>query len=159
MINGTILSYYFHCKRRCWLCFNRINLEDNSEDVRIGKILHELKEDKKSEILIDGIKIDKISKNFIIEYKKTDSDIKSAEMQLLLYLYILKSKGIELSGKLEFLEKGTSKNVIITLDEEKEKGLLTIIDEIEKFLISEQPPEMIETKKCKRCAYRDYCLL
>ena len=42
-INGTIINYYFHCKRQCYLFANRINLEDNSEDVRIGKVLHEIK--------------------------------------------------------------------------------------------------------------------
>ena len=43
MITGTIVNYYFHCKRQCWLFYNKINLEDNSEDVRIGRVLHELK--------------------------------------------------------------------------------------------------------------------
>lgn len=42
-INGTIINYYFHCKRQCYLFANRINLEDNSEDVRIGRVLHEIK--------------------------------------------------------------------------------------------------------------------
>ncbi len=46
-ITGTLINYYFHCKTQCWLHANRINLEDNSEDVRIGKILHELLEDLK----------------------------------------------------------------------------------------------------------------
>ena len=40
-ITGTIVNYYFHCKRQCWLFANKINLEDNSEDVRLGKVLHE----------------------------------------------------------------------------------------------------------------------
>ncbi len=36
-VNGTLINYYFHCKRQCWLHGNRVNLEDNSEDVKIGK--------------------------------------------------------------------------------------------------------------------------
>ena len=61
-INGTLINYYIHCKRQCWLAANRINLEENSEEVRIGRILHQLKlEDRKNtEIAIDSIKIDKI---------------------------------------------------------------------------------------------------
>ena len=60
-INGTLINYYFHCKTQCWLHANRLNLEDNSEDVRIGKVLHEINEEKNkhSEISIDNIKIDK----------------------------------------------------------------------------------------------------
>lgn len=42
-ITGTLINYYFHCIRQCWLLGNRINLEDNSEDVRIGRVLHEIK--------------------------------------------------------------------------------------------------------------------
>lgn len=71
-IRGTLINYYFHCKTQCWLHANRINLEDNSEDVRIGKILHEINEDrsKKTEIAIDNIKIDKITKEYLVEVKK-----------------------------------------------------------------------------------------
>ena len=36
-INGTLMNYYFHCKRQCYLCGNRLNLEDNSEQVKLEK--------------------------------------------------------------------------------------------------------------------------
>lgn len=36
-VNGTLVNYYFHCKRQCYLHGNRLNLEDNSEVVKIGK--------------------------------------------------------------------------------------------------------------------------
>lgn len=42
-ITGTIINYYFHCKRQCYLFANKINLEDNSEEVRTGRILHEIR--------------------------------------------------------------------------------------------------------------------
>jgi len=41
MINGTMINYYFLCKRKLWLSSNRINLEQNSEEVQIGKEIHE----------------------------------------------------------------------------------------------------------------------
>lgn len=34
-VNGTLINYYFHCKRQCYLHGNRLNLEDNSEIVKI----------------------------------------------------------------------------------------------------------------------------
>ena len=40
-VNGTLMNYYFHCKRQCYLHGHRLNLEDNSEIVQIGKALHE----------------------------------------------------------------------------------------------------------------------
>ena len=60
-ITGTIINYYFHCKRQCYLFANRINLEDNSEDVRTGKVLHEIKakDGKNAEIKYENMVIDK----------------------------------------------------------------------------------------------------
>lgn len=105
-MNGTLINYYFHCKRQCYLHGNRINLEDNSEIVKIGKALHE-KELKKSneEVEIDNIKLDRVTLHYIVEVKKSDADIEAASWQLLYYLKILKDKGIYRKGKIEFVEK------------------------------------------------------
>ena len=42
-ITGTLINYYIHCKRQCYLFYNKIEMEDESELVRIGKALHEEK--------------------------------------------------------------------------------------------------------------------
>lgn len=105
-INGTLVNYYFHCKRQCYLHGNRINLEDNSEIVKVGKALHERNLQRDSdEIAIENIKLDKLTKNFLVEIKKSDADAEAASWQLLYYLKILKEKGIKRKGKLEFIEK------------------------------------------------------
>ena len=79
-ITGTLINYYYHCKRQCWLFYNNVNMEDNSEDVHLGKILHELKNTgKNSEIAIDSIKIDKITDKYITETKKSDADTEAAK--------------------------------------------------------------------------------
>ena len=59
-VNGTLINYYFHCKRQCYLHGNRLNLEDNSEAVKIGKAVHEEREEKakNAELQIENIKID-----------------------------------------------------------------------------------------------------
>lgn len=51
-INGTIVNYYFFCKRQCYLFYNRINMEDNSEIVKIGKQLHDERKAKKKKFLL-----------------------------------------------------------------------------------------------------------
>ncbi|NOZ90931.1 MAG: Dna2/Cas4 domain-containing protein, partial [Epsilonproteobacteria bacterium] len=78
-VNGTLINYYFFCKTKLWLYANRINLEDNSEDVRIGRVLHEINEEKSdnTEIEIENIKIDKLTKDYLVEVKKSDSDIEA----------------------------------------------------------------------------------
>jgi len=163
MITGTLINYYFHCKTQCWLHANRINLEDNSEDVRIGKVLHEINEEKskKSEISIDNIKIDKLTRDYLIEVKKSDSDVEAVKWQVLLYLYKLKQKGVEKKGKVEFIEKNRqSKKVqIIELDAQNEAELLEVLETIEKLINLPKPPEAQFEKHCKKCAYYEYCFI
>jgi len=162
-VNGTLINYYFHCKRQCWLHGNRINLEDNSEDVKIGKAIHEVKSENSanSEITIENIKIDKLTKDYLVEVKKSDADVEAAKWQLLLYLKILKEKGIERTGKLEFVEKNKSKNktLIVNLAEDNCRELDIIISKIELLLEEEVAPDIINKPKCKKCAYYEYCYI
>lgn len=161
-INGTLINYYFHCKRQCWLHGNRINLEDNSKDVKIGKSIHEVKSEKnkQSEISIDNVKIDKLTEDYLTEIKKSDADVEAAKWQVLLYLKVLKDKGIERRGKLQFIEKNKSKKIsIIELDENNLEELRKITNNIEKLLAEESPPEVINEPKCKKCAYYEYCYI
>jgi CRISPR-associated exonuclease Cas4 len=162
-ITGTLISYYFICKTKLWLHANRINLEDNSEDVRIGKILHELAEEKgkKTEISIDNIKIDKLTKDYLVEVKKSDSDPEAVKWQVLLYLYKLKQKGVLKKGKIEFIEKKKqSKKVhFVELDSANEKELLEILADITNFIELPKPPKPKFENKCKKCAYYEYCFI
>ncbi len=161
-INGTLISYYFICKTKLWLHANRINLEDNSEDVRIGKVLHEIQEQKSklSEISIDNVKIDKITKEYLVEFKKSDSDPIAVKWQVLLYLYKLKQKGIERKGKVEYHEKNhNTKTEILELDAQNEKELLEVLEAIENLINLPSPPTPKFENKCKKCAYYEYCFI
>lgn len=162
-VNGTLINYYFHCKRQCWLHGNRVNLEDNSEDVKVGKVMHDIKKSnaKRTEISIDNIKIDRITDEYLIEVKKSDSDVEAAKWQLLFYLMILNDKGIKRKGKLEFIEKNKTNNKIVYLElnDEKLKLLKELITDIEQLLKRENIPEAINKPKCKKCAYYEYCYI
>lgn len=162
MINGTIINYYFHCKRQCYLFYNRLNLEDNSEIVKIGKAIHDDLEEKSpnAEIKIENIAVDKITKEYVTETKKSDADVEASKWQLIYYLYVLKNKGIIRKGKLEFIEKHKVKNRrIVELDEETEKELIKIINDIENLCHGDVIPQTINKASCKKCAYYDYCYI
>lgn len=161
-INGTIINYYFHCKRQCYLFSNRINLEDNSEDVRTGKILHEIraKTEQNTEIQYDNMVLDKMTKEYVEEFKKSDADIQAAKMQLLFYLKNLEDKGIKKEGKLVFYEKNKKERVQkVILNEETKKELKKCVKQMEELIQSKQVPEVIQKPTCKRCAYYDYCYI
>ena len=162
-VNGTLINYYFHCKRQCYLHGNRINMEDNHENVKIGKAIHEERKNvsDNSEISIENIKLDKLTREYLTEVKKSDADIDAAKWQLILYLKILKSKGIDRKGKLEFIEKnkGNKKIYYYELNEELEMELDKYIKEIEQLLESEEVPPVLHKAKCKKCAYYEYCYI
>lgn len=160
-MNGTLINYYFHCKRQCYLHGNRLNLEDNSEQVKIGRAIHEEWADsaRNSEIAIDNIRLDKLTREYLTEIKKSDADVEAAKWQLIYYLSVLKSKGIIRKGKLEFAEKNKSdrKIIILELTGNLEKQLGKYIKEIENLLLEPEPPECINKTACKKCAYFEYC--
>ncbi|ABK62333.1 CRISPR-associated protein Cas4 [Clostridium novyi] len=162
-VNGTLVNYYIHCKRQCYLHGNRINMESNSEDVKIGKAIHKIKEEhsKNTEVAIENIKIDKITKEYLVEVKKSDADIEAVRWQVLFYLKVLKDKGINKKGKIEVVEKkkGTNKIIYEELTDEKEEQLKNIISDIEKLIESENPPKVEFDNKCKKCAYYEYCYI
>ena len=162
-VNGTLMNYYFHCKRQCFLHGNRINLEDNSENVKIGKALHEAKlsDDKSAELEIDNIKIDKISAEYLTEIKKSDADETASKWQLYYYLYVLKLKGIQRKGKLQFFEKNKqeSRTLIIELTPEIEAQLLEYVRDIESLIESNDLPPVLHKKQCSKCAYFEYCYI
>jgi CRISPR-associated exonuclease Cas4 len=144
-----------------WLFAHKINLEDNSEDVRIGKVLHEISENRVDEVSFEGIKVDKITRDYVVEVKKSDSNIEAAKWQLMYYLYILKQKGIEKKGRLEVFEKNKQdkKRFVIELTEENERKLLEILEEIKSILSKNLPPKPKFENKCRKCAYYEYCFL
>lgn len=163
-ITGTVINYYFHCKRQCYLFANKINLEDNSEDVRIGRVLHEIKskDGKNTEIKYEDMVVDKVTANYVEEYKKSDSDTEAAKMQLLFYLKKLRDKGIYKKGRLIYNEKNNKENKkseIVELNDKNIEKLNNCIKEIEILINGNTVPDVEKENKCKRCAYYEYCYI
>ncbi|ABK82202.1 CRISPR-associated protein Cas4 [Campylobacter fetus] len=159
-ITGTLINYFFHCKRQCYLFYNRINLEDNSEDVNIGRVLHEIKFE--DDIKFENIALDKITDEYVIEFKKSDSDETASMWQLLFYLKKLKEIGILRKGLLEFGEnkKLPTKRLKVELTDDKELELEQIYSQISELMSLKTPPDPLKSSlKCKKCAYFSYCFI
>ena len=161
-VNGTLMNYYFHCKRQCYLFGNRLNLEDNSEEVRVGKAIHEERADRdNTELAIENIRLDRLGSEYLTEIKKTDADVDASRWQLIYYLKILKEKGIIRKGKLEFVEKNKKdkRTVVVELNEQLEKELEMYIEKIEQLLSQNKVPPVSNKTGCKKCAYYEYCYI
>lgn len=141
---------------------NKINMEDNSELVKVGKEIHknELESNKNSEIAINNIKVDKITKTHLIEIKKSDADFNAARWQLIYYLSKLEEVGIKRKGKLIFKEKNKLDKKIheIQFTSDLKVELKGIIKDIRILIANEKPVKPIITSKCKKCAYYDFCI-
>ncbi|MDO5293882.1 MAG: CRISPR-associated protein Cas4 [bacterium] len=163
MVTGTMMNYYFHCKRQCYLFANRLNLEDNSEQVKNGKAMHEEKAEhhKNTEIQIEQVKIDGLTNEYVVEYKKSDADVTACKWQVLLYLWELKKKGIIRKGRIEFIEKKKEIHKIeyVELTDDLEEQLKRYIEEIEALSSKSQIPEVLHKASCKKCAYYEYCYI
>ena len=159
-INGTQINYYFICKTKLWLFSHNIRLEDESENVRLGKILHEDSFKRENDYLIDNlINVDFIKVNDYVEIhevKKTQKMEKSHEFQLLYYMHYLKNKKDihNIKGFLDYPKNRKKREIFLT--EEKEKELLKIIEDINKINENEMPKPK-KSRICRKCAYFEFC--
>ncbi len=168
-ITGTHINYYYVCKRELWLFSRGLQMEHTSDLVYTGKLIDENAYSREEKgIDIDGvINIDWIdTKTGVIhEVKKSDSVEKAHEMQVLYYLWYLKSKNITiaeyqdetigLKGEIDYPKLKQKTSVVLT--EEKEKELLNAIEDIKLIIATEKPPDKINKKFCKTCSYFEMC--
>ena len=135
-------------------------MEHESENVRLGKILHEDSFKRENDFLIDNlINVDFIKLTDCVEIhevKKTRKMEKSHEYQLLYYMYYLKNeKDIEnIKGFLDYPKNRKKKEVFLT--KEKEGELLKITADIYKINRDEMPKPK-KSKICRKCAYFEFC--
>ena len=159
-INGTQINYYFICKTKLWLFSHNIQLEHESESVKLGKILHEDSFKREKGHLIDNlINVDFIKLTDCVEIhevKKTQKMEKSHEYQLLYYMHYLKNeKDIDnIKGFLDYPKIRKKREIILT--KEKEGELIEIIENIYKINSNEMPKPK-KSRICRKCAYFDFC--
>lgn len=158
-ITGIMVYYYFVCQRRLWYFSNQINMEQNSELVKIGKILDETTYTKeKKQILIDNtINIDFIKNGAVLhEVKKTKAIEEAGIWQIKYYMYYLENKGIDnISAKIDFPLLRQTKEVV--LEAEDREILDNVTKNIEEIIEMDKPPQIINSNICKKCSYFDLC--
>ncbi len=160
-ITGIMVYYYFVCKKKLWYFANQIQMEQNSELVEMGKIIDETSyENQEKYILIDNtINIDFIKNGAILhEVKKTKSIEEASIWQVKYYMYYLEQKGVEnVKAKIDFPLIKETKDIV--LNNEDRQALQNVIENIKKIINSNIPIDVIQNKKCKKCAYYDLCYI
>ncbi len=161
-ITGTHFNYYQLCHRKLWLFANGINMEQESDLVYEGKLIHQesypQRSSKYEEVEIDGIKVDYYdAKHKVIhEIKKSNKVDKAHEWQLKYYMYVFEQHGVEgVKGLLEYPEMRKTEEVVLSdVDREEIRKMMT---EISDIIGQEGCPSRVKKGICKNCSYYEFC--
>lgn len=158
-VTGVMFYYYFVCKRKLWHFIQGITLEQENDNVLIGKLLdNDAYDREKKHLLIDeSINIDFIKDWKILhEVKKSRSIEEASIWQVKYYLWFLRERGVELEkGILDYPKIKRREDVY--LEEGDEEKIKRIVEDIDRISKSNEVPPLIDSKICKSCAYYEFC--
>lgn len=161
-VTGTLLWYYFICRREVWLMTHQVNPDEDDSNMDLGRFIHETSypRQKKKEITIGHVKLDVLrfdetGRPVIGEIKKSSRYLKSTRMQLAYYLLELKRRGIDAVGEILIPKEKTSESV--ELNDSLEQQLIATEQAIRMLSESIVPPEPKRIGMCRTCAYQELC--
>jgi len=171
-ITATHINYFIVCKRKLWFFSNGISMEQTSDTVAEGKLIHETsysqRAEKYTEIELSATvnefelfgKIDfyDAKDKIIHEIKRSDKVEEAHEWQVKYYLWLLALNNIQgAKGLLEYPQLRQTKEVLL-LDNDKEY-LEKMVTEIPQIMQSKICPPKIKAKLCKNCSYYEFCYI
>ena len=158
-VTGVMVQYYYTCHRELWFFANRINMNYDDENIRIGRQIQRDSYDRNTKnVMIDGtIAVDVLEdEDTVYEVKKSRSLEAASIMQLKYYLWYLKNKkDIEIDGVMAYPEERERKRIELT--EEDENEIERAVEEIREIIDRETPPEREEKPFCENCSFYDLC--
>jgi CRISPR-associated exonuclease Cas4 len=161
IITGYSILAYSVCQREAWLVLRRFIPEQDNPYIELGRFLHQSSYEGKGEkeIKLPGAVIDLIWNDkkctVVGEIKKSSKSLKGARIQLLYYLKLLKDRGIEAQGVI--LLPTEKKRISIEYNEETEKEIEKIINEVKKLLELTIPPSPKWIGACNKCGFSEFC--
>ena len=161
-VTGTMVAYYFICRRKLWLFSKGLNLENVSGNVDVikGKILHEsrFKRESHKEFAFDTVKIDFLRFGdhvFVHEVKKSKKFEKAHIWQLKYYIYLLRKRGVNCSsGVIHY--PASMRKVEVTWEEDDNLRMEQALKDVNQTMGNLFSQQRL-TKMCSRCAYFDFC--
>ncbi len=159
-ITGVMMYYFYVCKRKLWYFHNNIQMEQENENVAIGKLIDEnsYKREEKHINIDNVINIDFLrSEGVLHEVKKSNKIEEASIWQVKYYLYYLKKHGVDIKAKIDYPLLKQSVEVVLSSKDDViiEKNLEIIEQIIEEHI----PPSFVKQKICNNCAYHDLCFI
>lgn len=160
-ITGTMIYYYFVCRRKLWYFSHELDMEKTSDLVGLGKLIDEdsYSKNEKHIMIDDAISIDFLQNWSVVHEVKKSRGVEEASIwQLKYYMMVLEEKGIQVEkGVLDF--PVLRKREIIVLTQDDRDTLHKVMEEIYSIIESPTAPKPIDTKVCKKCAYYEFCYI
>ena len=159
-ISGIMVYYYAVCKRKLWYFYHNINMEQNNDNVAIGKIIDETSysRDEKHINIYNVINIDFIkNKGVLHEVKKSRKIEEASILQVKYYLYYLSKRGVNVKAQIDY--PMLKQNIEVELTEEDVTYLDNILEDINKIVSDKIPPNEAKQSICKKCAFFDLCYI
>ncbi|AAC06658.1 hypothetical protein aq_370 [Aquifex aeolicus VF5] len=159
---GTQVAYYVICKRKLWLFSKGLSYESESEFVELGKLLDERAFKREKEEVEWGenpVKIDFLTgeEGLVVHEVKHSPKLEEAHvLQVKYYLWFLEKSGVKVSHGIIHYPK-QRKVLRVELTQEDRKVIVEALENIQKVLLEEKPPEVIKKPYCKKCAYYEFC--
>ena len=160
-ITGVMVYYHEVCRRKLWYFYHGIQMEQENENVRIGKVLDEesSKRDDKHINIDNVINIDFIRSSGVLhEVKKSRKIEEAGILQVKYYLYYLKKKGVtDIRARIDY--PLLKQSLDLELTEEDKRKIEVVLEDIHKIIESEVPQKADKKSICKSCAYYDLCFI
>lgn len=159
-VTGTLVWYYYICKREVWLMSRQINAFQDNDFFEIGRLIHdESYRREKKEIQFENTKFDLVKDKggelVVAEIKKSSRFEKATTMQLAFYLWKLGKKGIKANGEIRVPKEKIRKQVSLT--DELKNELEESIEQIKAIIDMPKPYPPEKIKFCKNCSYNEFC--
>lgn len=158
--SGTLISYYAICHRKLWYYSHGIRLENDHENVKIGKMIEEESYSREHKnILINGsFAVDFIEDGKVIhEIKKSSKMEEAHKLQLMFYMVKLNELGMDIEkAVLRYPQERRTVDIEFTPDMVEQWQ--SVANNIQVICDQSKPPTRSVPKRlCRNCAYDELC--
>lgn len=157
-VTGVQMAYYVVCWTKLWLFSHRMDMEQDHENVRVGRELNRSAYPRsRKDLAVGAGRYDFVRIGDFLEVhdiKKSKSFDEAHRLQLLYYLYTLAKGGVRAVGVLDY--PLTNRHVRIEPTDEDFVSVEAAIAAIPKLIQGAIPPPILKGY-CRKCAYADFC--
>jgi CRISPR-associated exonuclease Cas4 len=158
-VQGLDFQHAAICRRRCWLHLHRASMNEWSDLIRFGKVLHGDSHSRDRSVAgLTGLKPDRLDweRHMVVEEKSSSSHGEAARDQLSFYAALMTTATSRLwSGRLYV--HGAKRYQDVALDSARLTRLEASLDLIAKLKTEPKVPPAARLPVCNGCSNSGFC--